>query len=135
MTDHTKSIKDHLVEQFWDRYFTTIRLFRISEKTSPWYKKHVEAFIQFLPDIRLRDRKPEHIEQWLSQIGRSSNLEDWQFSQRSNALRLLYCHYLKITWANEFDWAYWMSGAMKLEADHATASFGDIYGRPTNFKQ
>jgi hypothetical protein len=55
MTDHTKSLKDHLVEQFRDRYFATIQLFRIPEKTSPWYKKHVEAFIQFLPDIRLRD--------------------------------------------------------------------------------
>lgn len=120
MTDHTKSTKDHLVEQFWDRYFATIQLFRIPEKISPWYKKHVEAFIQFLPDIRLRDRKPEHIEQWLTQIGRSSDLEDWQFRQRSDALRLLYCHYLKISWANEFDWAYWMSGAMRLEADHAT---------------
>jgi integron integrase len=115
-----KSTKNPHVEQFWKDYFETIRLFRIPEKTFPWYQKHVESFIQFLPEIRLLNRSPEHIEQWFTHIGRISNLEDWQFRQRVDALRLLYCHRLKVTWASEFDWAYWLSGAMLLEADHAT---------------
>ncbi len=48
----------------------TIQLFRIPLKAHPWYQKHVESFVQHLPGIRLLDRKPEHIEQWLNQVAR-----------------------------------------------------------------
>jgi site-specific recombinase XerD len=68
----------------------------------------------------LLNRKPEHVEQWLTQSGRNIELADWQFSQRVDALRLLYCLRLKAPWATDFDWSYWSSGAMRLEADHAT---------------
>ena len=114
------SNEDLRIKQFWDAYFKTIRLFRIPESAHLWYQKHVATFIQFFPDIRLLNRKPEHIEQWLTVSGRNSELTDWQFRQRVDALRLLYCHQLKAPWSNDFDWSYWSSGAMRLEADHAT---------------
>ncbi len=118
--ESTTSCKNTRIKQFWDDCFETIRLFRIPESTHLWYQKHVETFIQFMPAIRLLNRTPEHIEQWLTQSWRNSELEDWQFRQRVDALRLLYCHRLKVPWANDFDWSYWSSGAMRLEADHAT---------------
>ena len=118
----TASTEDPRIKQFWDDYIQTVQLFRIPENAHSWYQKHVEAFIQYLPAIRLLNRKPEHIEQWLTQTGRDTELEDWQFRQRVDALRLLYCHRLKAPWATGFDWPYWSSGAMRLEADHATTA-------------
>ena len=60
------SSEDPRIKQFWDGYFETIRLFHIPESAHPWYQKHVAAFIQYFPEIRLLNRKPEHIEQWLT---------------------------------------------------------------------
>ncbi len=114
------SDEDPRIKQFWHAYAETIQLFRIPEKARLWYQKHVESFVQHSPGIRLLDRKSEHIEQWLNQVGRSKELDNWQFRQCVDALRLLYCHRLKVPCANDFDWSYWSSGAMRLEADHAT---------------
>ena len=91
------------IEQFWDGYFETIRLFRVPENAHSWYQKHVETFIQYLPDIRLINREPAHIEQWLNQVGRNVDLPDWQFRQRVDALGLLYCHRLKAPWAADLE--------------------------------
>ncbi len=132
------SPEDPRVKQFWDGYLQTIQLFRIPENAHAWYQKHVETFIKYLPAIRLLNRKPEHIEQWLAQTGRDTELEDWQFRQRVDALRLLYCHRLKVPWATDFDWSYWSSGAMRLEADHATIArtyemIDEAVNRPENY--
>ena len=120
--ESTISTEDPRIKQFWDGYFETIQLFRVPENRHSWYQKHVEAFIRYLPAIRLLNRKPEHVEQWLTQTGRNPELTDWQFRQRVDALRLLYCHRLKAPWAGDFDWSYWSSGATRLEADHATTA-------------
>ena len=120
--ESTTSIENSRIRQFWDSYFEVLRLFRIPESNHIWYQKHVEAFIQFAPKVRLLNRNPEHTEQWLTQIGRNTELPDWKFRQRVDALRLLFCHRLKLPWANDFDWSYWSSGAMRLEADHATTA-------------
>ncbi len=121
--ESTKSAEeDPRIKQFWEAYLETISLFRIPEKAHSWYQKHVESFIQYLPKVRLLNREPEHIEQWLTQIGRNTGLEDWQFRQQVDALRLLYCHRLKVPWATDFDWPYWSRGAMRLEVDHTTTA-------------
>ncbi len=132
------STEDPRIKQFWDGYIEIIRLFRIPENAHSWYRKHIEAFIQYLPAIRLLNRKPEHIEQWLTQTGRDTELEDWQFRQRVDALRLLYCHRLKASWATDFDWSYWSSGAMRLETDHATTArtyemIDEAVNKPENY--
>lgn len=109
-------------ELFWSRYLEVLKLFRISEQCWPWYRRHVEAFIDFTPGIRLIERDAEHVERWLNHSGRNADFSDWQFRQRVDALRLLYCHFVKLTWAASFDWDYWASGATRLEASHATVT-------------
>jgi integron integrase len=118
--DSTNLPKNQRVEQFWAGYFDILRLFRVVRSTHPWYRKHIEAFINDAADIRLIDRNSNHIEQWLMMVGRNTKLDNWQFRQQVDALRLLYCHYLKLPWANDFDWGYWSSAAVRLESDHAT---------------
>jgi len=117
-----ESTEDPRIKQFWNSYFETIRLFRVPENRHSWYQIHIESFIRFLPNVRLLDCKPEHIEQWLTQTGRNAELSDWQFQQRVDALRLLYSHRLKAPWATDFDWTYWSSGAQRLECGHATTA-------------
>ncbi len=118
--DPTNLPKNQRVENFWVGYFDILMLFRVAKPTYSWYRKHIEAFINHFPQVRLTDRNPAHIEQWLLQVGRNTSLEDWQFSQHVDALRLLYSHYLLVPWAVKFDWAYWSSSSVRLESDHVT---------------
>ncbi|MCU7926840.1 MAG: site-specific integrase [Candidatus Thiodiazotropha sp. (ex Dulcina madagascariensis)] len=39
-----------------------------------------------------------------------------------DALRLLFCHLLKIPWAGSFDWDYWSAGAQVLGNGHPTVA-------------
>jgi integron integrase len=112
----------HRVEQFWIRYIDVLKLFRIPERSLPWYRRNVQEFIDAHPETRLQAHTPETIEQWLQHIGRSERLTDWQFRQKVDALRLLFSHLLKVPWAGSFDWDRWSSGAKSLGRNHPTVA-------------
>ena len=136
--DVSNSTENSRVQQFWDSYFATLTLFRVPAATHDWYRKHIEYFIDYLSDIRLIDRKAEHVEQWLSAVGSNINLLDWQFRQKVDALRILYSHLFRTSWASEFDWAYWSSGATRLETCHITTArtyemIDSAVNRPANY--
>lgn len=137
-TETPVSPEDTRISQFWECYFETLQLFRVPVKSLPWYRRHIETFIDYTPNIRLVNRDSVNVEQWLNQLGRNPNLSDWQFRQQVDALRLLFCHRLKLSWAADFDWAYWSSGAMRLEADHVTIartyeSIDEAVNKPANY--
>ena len=76
------SPEDLRINQFWECYFETLQLFRVPDKSLPWYRKHIETFIEYTPNIRLVNRDSVNVEQWLNQLGRNPNLPDWQFRQQ-----------------------------------------------------
>ncbi len=107
-------------QAFWVRYFSVLSTFRIPEKTHPWYQKHVEQFIAFLPDTQLQNRSAEDTQKWLETLSRQQQIADWQFRQKVNALRLLYGQLFHSDWARHFDWDFWSLGVRRLEADHSS---------------
>jgi integron integrase len=118
--ESSKLVENSKIEKFWVDYFTTLKLFRIPERSHIWYRKHIESFINYFPNIRLVNRNSEHVSQWLTFTGNNTKLADWQFRQQVDALRLLFSHFLKQAWATDFDWTYWLSGATRLEDNHAS---------------
>ncbi|MET0102784.1 MAG: integron integrase [Sedimenticola sp.] len=118
--DNEKPSNDSRIEQFWLRYFEVLKLFRISERARPWYRKHVEAFIDQHPTIRLKQHTPETIQRWLEKQGQNSQVADWLFQQQVDALRLLFAHLLNAPWSKSFEWELWQSGARSLDKDHPT---------------
>lgn len=68
----------------------------------------------------MRDHTPESVETWLDRLGRSNQISDWQFRQKVDALRLLFCHFLKLAWGTGFDWERWSAGSLALEKNHPT---------------
>ena len=121
-SDVTNPAKEQQIAGFWQRYQEILQLFRIPEKARPWYRKHVEAFIKDSPDKRLLEHTAETMEKWLEAQSNITQLEDWQFRQRVDALRLIYAHLLKQDWAKSFDWQRWSAGSRHLEADHPTVA-------------
>lgn len=113
---------DHRIDKFWLNFEQLSRSFRVPEKVIPWYRKHVQSFIDDFPNIRLREQNPENILNWLENLSRHSGIEEWQFCQKVDALRLLFCHLLQVSWATEFDWEYWQTNSHHLESDHPTVA-------------
>ncbi len=110
------------IDRFWARYTEVLKLFRVPEKAIPWYQKHVQAFIDDHSGIRLQEQTPESLQRWLEILGRNDQIDDWLFRQKVDALRLLFCHLLRVSWATSFDWNLWTAGAQSLGKDHPTVA-------------
>lgn len=126
--------KDPRIDKFWNKYSDILRLFRIPERAIPWYRRHIQTFINDHPNIRLREHTVESVEIWLGNLGRNPQITDWQFQQKVDALRLLFCHFLKLPWGDKFEWDLWFSGAKSLGKDHPTVarSYEMIYKAAEN---
>lgn len=110
------------IERFWSRYFEVLSLFRVPEKFHPWYQRHIQAFIEEHPSSRLQEQSPGSIQRFLEKLGRNDQITDWVFRQKVDSLRMLFCHMLKLSWANSFDWDHWSAGSVALGKDHPTVA-------------
>ncbi len=113
---------DPRVQQFWDRYQAILRQFRVPAKALPWYRRHVQAYIDDHPGIRLQEQCPGQLQNWFECLGRDVRIPDWQHRQKVDALRLLFCYLLKTPWADNFDWDHCLLGARPLGSDHPTVA-------------
>ncbi|MET0123768.1 MAG: integron integrase [Candidatus Thiodiazotropha sp. 6PLUC9] len=112
--------RDPRIAKFWQNYTVMLKRFRIPPKSIPWYRRHIEAFLADHPNVRLRSHSTKSVTDWLERIGRDTNINAWQYRQKVDALRILFGHFLRQPWCNEFDWDRWLNGARALESDHAT---------------
>ncbi len=110
------------IDRFWARYTEVLKLFRIPERSLPWYQKHIQAFIDDHHGVRLQEHTPESLQRFLEKLGRNDQISDWLFRQKVDALRLLFCHLLRLSWAKSFDWDLWSAGAQSLGRDHPTVA-------------
>ncbi|MES9987909.1 MAG: site-specific integrase [Candidatus Thiodiazotropha endolucinida] len=120
--ENRESSTDPRIEIFWRRYSDVLKLFRIPERTIPWYRRHIEFFIADHPNTRLKEHSIATVDAWLSNLGRNPHVNEWQFRQKVDSLRLLFCHCLKLPWANRIEWDHWLSGAKALGKDHPTVA-------------
>ncbi len=110
------------VNRFWARYTEVLKLFRVPERSLPWYQKHIQAFIDDHPGVRLQEQTAESLQRFLEKLGRNDHISDWLFRQKVDALRLLFCHLLRLPWVQSFDWDLWSAGAQSLGRDHPTVA-------------
>ncbi len=110
------------IERFWSRYFKVLKLFRVPERSHPWYRKHIQVFIDDHPRVRLQEQTSDSLQLFLEKLGQNEQISDWVFRQKADALRLLFCHMLQLPWAKSFDWDLWLDGAHSLGRDHPTVA-------------
>jgi hypothetical protein len=118
--EQVEHFSDPRIGRFWTKYSETLKRFRVPAKAIPWYRRHIEEFMSDHPDLRLRSHTAESVAQWLGQIGRNPHIDDWQFRQKVDALRILMGHLLRLPWSSDFDWERWAAGARALERNHPT---------------
>ena len=62
----------------------------IGGKNADWYKARVESFIQATNTTHSKDKTAEDLNTYLSKIAVCTHLEEWQYLQILEALRLLF---------------------------------------------
>ena len=77
-------------ERFWDAFKACAEENRVRSDRSVFYVKWVQAFVDFLPEKRLRERSREDIESFLAQLAKRPGMKDWQVRQAAHALEILY---------------------------------------------
>jgi hypothetical protein len=63
---------------------------RVKHDRSVFYVRWAQAFVQFLPEKRLRDRSRQDIEAFLTDLSERFGITDWQVKQAEHALKLSY---------------------------------------------
>ncbi|MES9863141.1 MAG: hypothetical protein ABW138_20110, partial [Candidatus Thiodiazotropha sp. 4PDIVS1] len=76
LAEHTT---DPRVVLFWSQYMDVLSLFRIPDKTSQWYRRHIKQFIDDHHDIRLRNHTAESLGKWLDRLAREPRISDRKF--------------------------------------------------------
>ena len=95
------------VAKFWDSYLEVLINHGIKSTSTRWYVKRVEQYIAFYPEERLARHAPQHVTGFFTGLGRNSKLKDWQFRQAVDAIRILFCEFLRVDWCSGVDWRYW----------------------------
>ncbi|MCW8921325.1 MAG: integron integrase [Sedimenticola sp.] len=113
---------DASIGRFWNTYISVLERYGVNPGSRPWYRKHIQQFIDQHPGIRLKEHSPETLTRWLSRLSSNNQLPLWLYKQKVDALRMLFRYLLKQNWAGGFDWDYWSADAPVLGKDHPTVA-------------
>ena len=82
--------KSTAARRFWDAFKACAEENRVRPDRSGFYVRWAQAFVDFLPEKRLRERSREDIESFLAQLAERPGIKHWQLRQAEHALRILY---------------------------------------------
>lgn len=85
---------------FWQKFRTAVINLGIPENKAQWYEHWARQFSLSIPKIPLENRTPEHINVFLRNLESKQNIEEWQFKQAVESLKILYHDVFKFEWAD-----------------------------------
>ena len=123
------------VTRFWHKYLSLLEKASVPESFRPYYRKAVEAYIAAHPGHRLVAHQPADVDRYLADKGSNVLLQEWQFRQIVDALKILFVAQLRARWSREYDWYRWSVFARELPQSHVTlyrANAADLLSAPTS---
>ncbi|PIE59187.1 MAG: integrase [Desulfobulbus propionicus] len=116
-----KATRENEIKNFWDNYIRYLGRSGIKKNIARWYVIRAEQYIDAFPNKRLAMHSPDDVHTYLGQQGRISRIEDWQFKQMVDAIRILFSM-LDVPWLSDVDWKFWMDSASSLADLHPTVA-------------
>jgi hypothetical protein len=89
-------------EAFWKMYEEQLSASGLHPKAVAWCRKRTAFFIETTKRVKLKDKTSEDIKGYFCKQLASGRLEDWQYEQLVDALRVLFLHVVKVPWAQTF---------------------------------
>ena len=111
-----------LEKDFWQRYVSQIKSRDVAQISIRWYVKRVEDYMNAYPEVPLQRHSAKEVDKYLTNVGRDSRLQTWQFRQVIDALRILFVDLVGSSWAREFPWDYWRETSAELPSTHPTVA-------------
>ncbi len=105
---------------FWKAYLEVLNKNHILYKNADWHCRRAERFLAWLPNFPASPPTSKQVEEYFEKMLATDSLSDWQCSQIVNALCYLIRDTLKIDWAADFDWVYWLGIAKTVDSSHDT---------------
>ncbi|MGV6852867.1 MAG: integron integrase [bacterium] len=90
----------------------------VPEKARSWYVVRVEQLLKAFPGAKLSQLSVAEVQSYIESLSRLPSLDDWQFSQSVDALRLLFKHFVDSEVGEVIDWSFWQKASKDLPADH-----------------
>jgi len=109
-------------QRFWDNYIDKTKCYGVSANAARWYVKQVEVYIKTHSSLRLAQHTDKEMEEYLQDLGRNNRIDDWQFKQAVDALKILFVDVICSPWSDKFPWEYWKESATSLPNTHATVA-------------
>jgi len=92
------------ISRFWGKYLSKTVSYKVPEPSRKWYVRRVEAFINAHAGHKLATLAAQDMRDDLDVIGRNERMEDWQFKQSVDALRILFVEWVRSSWVAGFVW-------------------------------
>ena len=104
----------------WQRYLNLLRDQGIHPNRWRYYCRAVERLIRVVDGRSLATLSSQDIQHFLHHLGMDTTLQDWQFRQSVDAVRLLLVDLLAVPTALSYDWEAVTQLASTIDANHAT---------------
>ncbi len=105
-----------------DSYLACLAREAIHEKLRPRYITRVKQFLRAFNIVDPANLTKGDIVSLLTDMGRRTELPDWQFAQCVDAVRIYFVRHLGIEAAKRVDWAHWLGSARALSDNHASTA-------------
>ena len=92
----------------------------IEHKYAEWHMRRAQAFMRYAGTTDPRGLDRDRVERYLAEVGRQTNLENWQARQIVDAVRILVEDVAGLGWAKELDWSFWIGSLREVDAEHRT---------------
>ena len=110
------------ISKFWNNYISILQHHGINPDLHRWYIKHLEDYIKYYPDDKLKQHTAKNVYDYLDMLGRNIRLENWQYCQAVDAIQILFCEHLHSDWANSINWQFLKESASSLPQSHPTTA-------------
>ena len=103
--------------RFWDNYIEKTIRYGVKANAARWYVKRVEAYIKHHSGHKLALHTPSHVDNYLHMVSAKGGLDDWQFMQIVESLRILFIDCITLEWAAGYRWDDWVTSEMGAGSD------------------
>ena len=88
----------------------------VEDKYAQWYLRRANAFMKQVGYSDPGDATREVVEGYFTELGRQNRLENWQFRQVVDAIRILVLDLAGHGWAADVDWRFWREKQNPVDA-------------------
>lgn len=92
----------------------------VSDRYAEWYMRRAQTFMRYAGYTDPRGLESKVVERYLAEKSRQESLEEWQFRQVVDAIRILVVDVAELAWARDVDWAFWRGGRQAVDGEHRT---------------